>query len=195
MSDSDIVVALTGLAECFESLGVSYLVGGSVATSVHGIPRATLDVAVVADLPNSAVESMVSALESTFYIDGDMIRSAIATSTSFNIIHLATMLKIDVFVLKLRPFDQGAFARRRPDSLDDSAGARVFPLATPEDMIVHKLEWYRLGGEVSERQWLDVLGVLKVQGSALDLISLRRWTQELGLSDLLSRAFEETGLV
>ena len=106
----------------------------------------------------------------------------------FNAIHLAPMLKVDVYILSLRPFDQESFRRRRPAALEDRVGAREFALDTPEDTILHKLEWYRAGGEVSERQWGDIVGVLRVQTDSLDHAYLTRWAAELGVSDLLDRA-------
>ena len=188
MISSDIVDALTPVIEAFEALAVPYLVGGSVATSVYGVPRSTLDVDVVAAMTADAVDPFVTALETHYYIDKDMIRDAIRRRASFNVIHLETMLKVDVFVLKERAFDNEAFRRRRRDTLEEGEAAKLVHVASPEDMILHKLEWYRKGGEVSERQWRDVLGVIKVQSSGLDVPYMQRWAGELGIQDLLERA-------
>jgi hypothetical protein len=65
--------------------------------------------------------------------------------------------------------------------------------ASPEDTVLAKLEWYRLGGEVSERQWRDVLGVLRARGSQLDLEYMRKWAGELHVGDLLERGLQEAG--
>ncbi len=65
-------------------------------------------------------------------------------------------------------------------------------VASAEDTLLAKLEWYRMGGEVSERQWRDVLGALKVQAGALDLEYLHRWASELGVDDLLERALTQS---
>jgi hypothetical protein len=120
-----------------------------------------------------------------------MIRDAIRRRDAFNVIHLATMLKVDVFVSKLDTYDVTAFARcvRRP--LDVAPDARMFDITSPEDIILRKLEWYRLGGAVSERQWGDVVGVLRIQRDALDMVYVRRWATELHLADLLDRALGE----
>jgi hypothetical protein len=109
------------------------------------------------------------------------------------VIHLATMMKVDVFLPKPRAFDREAFARVVHEPLGDGDDRR-FPLTTAEDIVIHKLEWYRLGGDVSQRQWADVIGVLKLQSSALDRDYLTRWTSDLGVDDLLTRALAEAGL-
>lgn len=193
MISSDIVDALTPVIEAFEALAVAYLVGGSVATSTYGVPRATLDVDIVAAMTMDTVDPFVASLESNYYVDGAMVRDAIQRRASFNVIHLETMVKVDVFMLKERAFDNEAFRRRRRDTLEEGEAARLFDLASPEDMVLHKLEWYRKGGEVSERQWRDVLGVLKVQSNELDLLHLERWAKELGIEDLLQQALTASG--
>ena len=191
----DVTAAVTPVVETLEALDVSYRIGGSVATSAYGTPRATLDVDMVCDLGLSAVQLFVTALEDRYYVDADMVRDAIRRRASFNVIHLETMLKVDIFVLKRRSFDQQAFRRGLEDTLAEVEGARRFMLSTPEDMILHKLEWFRLGGEISERQWHDVLGVLKVQSSSLDRFYLDHWAGQLGLEDLLHRAMVDAGLI
>ena len=175
-------------------VGASYRIGGSVASSALGVPRSTLDVDVVTDLETSQVTAFVTALEADYYIDADAIRDAIARRASFNLIHLGTMLKIDVFIIGSRPFDRIAFARHVDRPLVEDQGAPTFSLRSPEDVILKKLEWYRLGGEVSDRQWTDAIGVLKVQRDRLDLDYLRRWAADLGVSDLLARALDAAGL-
>ncbi len=193
MTAPDILAATGPVADALEDLGVAYHVGGSVASSVYGVARATLDVDLVADLDQDAIRAFVERLEASYYVDEDMIRDAVTRRSSFNVIHHATMLKVDVFVLADRPFEQEAFSRRREDTLDDHEGARVFPIASAEDTVLHKLLWYRKGGGVSERQWHDVLGVLRVQGDALDRSHMDRWAAALDLEELLARARREAG--
>lgn len=188
--NEDLRAALAPVADALEALGVEYRVGGSVASSALGVGRSTLDIDLVAALPARHVDAFVQHLGDAYYVDGDMIRDAIRRRSSFNVIHLATMMKIDVFILKERAFDLEAFARVTCSPLDENHD-RVFPLTTAEDIILHKLEWFRLGGGVSERQWEDVLGVFRIQGGALDLGYLDRWARELGVDDLLARARTE----
>jgi hypothetical protein len=191
---SDLVAALAPVVAALEGAGAAYRIGGSVASSALGVPRSTLDVDVVTDLGPEQVAGFASALEADYYVDADMIRDAIARRACFNLIHLATMLKIDVFIVGLRPFDRVAFARRVDRPLGEEPDARTFALRSPEDVILKKLEGYRIGGEVSERQWTDAVGVLKIQGGRLDLDYLRRWAADLGVADLLAKALAHAGL-
>ena len=195
MSVPDILKAIQPVARAFHDLAVSYYVGGSVASSAYGRARATLDVDVVADLKEEHVEPLVRRLGSEYYIDGGMVLDAVERRSSFNVVHLPTMIKVDVFVLKTRNYDQEAMRRKKIDTLDEEHGSAQVYLASPEDLILNKLEWFRLGWEVSERQWGDVLGVIKVQGESLDRGYLKHWAVQLGLSDLLERAFREAGVV
>ncbi len=188
MNTPDIVAALAPIVEIFERLAIPYSVAGSVASSAHGVARATLDVDLVADLRSEHVDPLVAAISGDYYVDRAAALDAIARRAMFNVVHLATMLKVDIYVLTSRSFDRESFRRRGQALLDDREGARLYSLDTPEDTILHKLEWYRAGGEVSERQWSDVIGVLQVQLGALDLGYLARWAGELGVADLLERA-------
>ncbi len=195
MSNSnDLLRTLLPVVEAMESLRVAYRIGGSVASSALGVPRSTLDVDIVCDLRASQVDRFVAALEMDYYADADMIRDAIRRHASFNLIHLGTMLKVDVFIVKDGAFDRTSFARHVDRPLTDEPNARRFSFRSPEDVILRKLEWYRLGGELSERQWIDAIGVLKVQQHALDVAYLRRWAADLRIADLLDRAFEQAGL-
>lgn len=194
MNTPDILTATEPVAEAFEKLGVHYYIGGSVASSVYGIARSTMDVDMVSDLKPKHVRSLVKMLEPSYYIDEDMILDAIRSGSSFNLIHLETMLKIDVFITKNEPYDIETFKRRRKDTLDEERETAEFFLASPEDIILNKLAWYRLGGGVSDRQWKDVLGVLKVQGDSLDQNYLLHWASELKLKDLLEKAFRDSGI-
>ncbi len=186
-----ILAAITPIVEALEQLGVNYHIGGSVASSIHGIIRATIDADLVADLELKHVRPLVKLLEADYYIDEDAVRDAVKRRSSFNAIYLDAMLKVDVFVPKLRLFDQEELRRTQLQPLIE--GARPFYVASPEGTILNKLEWFRMGGEVSDRQWNDILGVLKVQGSNLEMIYLRRWAAALQVTDLLERALVDAG--
>lgn len=189
----DPVPMLLRVAEALEALGVSYLVGGSYASITHGIVRSTLDVDFVADLHPQHIAPFVTALAAEFYADADSMLDAIQhrdSLSSFNLIHHATMLKVDVFILRSRPFDQASFARRRATVITREPERSAW-VSSAEDIILAKLEWFRMGGETSERQWRDVLGVVKVQQAKLDEDYLREWAAVLEVSDLLDRALAE----
>ena len=192
MTASDLLSALTPVVDAFDALGVPYFVGGSLASSAHGVPRASHDADVVADLDAPHVVPLVTRLDPTYYVEVGRVRAAVVARRSFNLIHLATMFKIDVFVSKRRPFDREALYRARPAPLDDAADARLFRLASPEDTILAKLEWFRAGGEVSDRQWSDIVGVLKLMGPRIDKEYLGRWATALRVRDLMDRALAES---
>jgi hypothetical protein len=185
---------LVPVIDVFEKLGIRYYIGGSVASSAHGIARSTQDIDIIADLHLQHARLLTDALTQSFYVDFEMVQEAIQRRTSFNLVHFESMTKIDVFVLKPRSFDLQALERVSSSGLQNSVGERQFQLASPEDTILNKLEWYRQGGEVSERQWTDVLGVLKVQSKSLDRAYLLRWAVQLGVDDLLKRSLEDAGL-
>jgi hypothetical protein len=183
------IAAIAPVVAEFERLGVAYYIGGSIASSVLGIPRSTLDVDIVADLAPKHVAPLVDALKTKYYIDGAMILDAIARRSCFNLIHLETSFKVDVFVVKNRSYDRQVFSRiNKPHAKPETPS---FFLASAEDIILAKLEWYRLGDEVSERQWSDVIGVMKINGPSLDRAYLERWAGELGVVDLLAKAWHE----
>ncbi|NQU23602.1 MAG: hypothetical protein HQ567_20155 [Candidatus Nealsonbacteria bacterium] len=191
MSLSEIAEAVAPLVAEFQRLRVEYYLGGSVASSTHGLPRATLDVDLVAGLAAEHVKPLVAALQSSYYIDAGMILDAIAREACFNLIYLKTSFKVDVFVAKTREYDRVALQRKQTKALDlENPGSQFF-FASAEDVILSKLEWFRLGDEVSDAQWRDVIGVLKVQEATLDRSYLRKWATELAVADLLDKAWRE----
>ena len=188
----DILAAITPIVEALEEFGIPYHIGGSVASSLYGIPRLTIDADLVADIRMEHVRPLIRQLETDYYIDEDMIRDALRRQSSFNVIHQDTILKVDIFIPKSRLFDQEELYRVQQEVLLE--GTRPFNVASPEGTILNKLEWYRMGGEVSDRQWNEILGVLKVQGTSLDMAYLQRWAANLNVTDLLERALVDAGL-
>jgi hypothetical protein len=181
------------VADALEALGVPYLIGGSLACAVHGVPRATMDAGLVADLRLEHADPLTRALGGAFYVDAESIREAVLHQRSFNVIHLETMFKVDVFVRKKRAFDDSQFARRTAQIVATDP-ERVAFVGSAEDTLLAKLEWYRIGGETSERQWRDVLGIVQVQADRLDVDYLRQWGKPLGVVDLVERALNEAGI-
>ena len=193
MTAPDLVAALLPVIEALDRLGVRYYVGGSVASSIHGVPRASIDADLIAELGAGRVAPLAARLSALYYLDEGRMRDAVARRLSFNVIHLATMFKIDVFVSKGRPFDLEASGRARLEALGESPDAPKAMVGSPEDTLLAKLEWYRRGGESSERQWSDVLGLLRVRTGRLDLAYLAEWARALGVADLLERASRQAG--
>lgn len=178
------------VTQTLEHLEITYAVGGSLASSLHGVMRSTLDVDIVADMKMEHIQPLVAALSKEFYADDEMMHDAIERHSSFNLIHYETAFKVDIFIRKLRSFD-GMQLERRQESVIATDPEESIYVTSPEDTVLAKLEWYRMGGEVSERQWRDILGVLKIRAGELELAYLRKWANELKVSDLLERALEE----
>jgi hypothetical protein len=192
MSSSPVRVTLA-IITALERHGIQYHLGGSFASSVHGVPRHTRDADLVADIALRDVSSFVADLRTEYYVDAEMIRDAIHRRASFNLIHLASGFKVDIFVLGSTPFDVSEFERRIRVQFDEETRREVF-VKSPEDTVLHKLLWYREGGEVSERQWTDVIGILKTQGDRLDLYYLRQWADQIQVRDLLDGALDACGI-
>ncbi|MCP4657936.1 MAG: hypothetical protein GY856_21215 [bacterium] len=187
MAGDEALVTVLDLVDVFEEMKIPYHVGGSLASSVHGVPRQTHDLDLVTDLPMAAAAILVLRLQDRFYLDAEMIRRAIRRRSSFNLIHLATGLKIDVFIHGRGAFDRMEFRRHAPQRLLEDP-PRDLVVKSAEDIVLRKLEWYRLGSEASDRQWNDILGVIRTQADQLDRDYLRQWASELSVADLLERA-------
>jgi len=189
MQNEPIEVTLK-VTHVLESLSIPYLIGGSLASALYGMVRTTQDSDPVAEMQPEHLQLFISALQDEFYLDEEMIAESIQRHSSFNIIHRETMFKVDVFIPRPCPFLQSQLIRARMQTfLFETEVSAKF--ASPEDTILAKLEWYRLGNEVSERQWRDVLGVLKTRAGTLELSYLQKWADELKVSDLLERALKE----
>ncbi|HBL28079.1 MAG TPA: hypothetical protein DD490_14700 [Acidobacteria bacterium] len=188
----DLWTAVLPVVDALEALGVPYHVGGSIASSFLGIARATQDADLVAALRPEHATPFTQALTGTFYADPERIANAIRSRKSFNVIHLGTAYKVDVFVSKDTAFAHANMARRVTREVPGLERSLSFSAA--EDIVLHKLLWYAEGGGVSDRQWYDLQGVLRLQAKALDRAYLHLWADRLGVSGLLQRAEEEAGL-
>ena len=176
--------------DILEDLALRYHLGGSFASAIHGVPRQTMDADLVVDLSPERVSLLVDRLRGDFYVDLGVARDAVARHGSFNAIHLSSGFKVDFFAKGPAEYDEVELERSvvLRISNDPPKTARV---KTAEDTILRKLQWFRDGGELSERQWKDVLGVLAAAGESLDCGYLRSWADGLGISDLLDRAVAE----
>ncbi len=171
-----------------DALQVLHTIGGSIASSFAGEPRATVDIDIVAALEERHVEALVAALSAEYYVDADALRRAVRNRASVNLVHQATQLKVDLFVAGGTPLDARQLARRQAVEFPDGRRLYVHP---PEDILLQKLRWYRRGGEVSDRQWRDIVAIVRVQGGRLDLEYLRECAGLVGVSDLLDRALAD----
>jgi hypothetical protein len=180
----DVVREVTAV---FDRLQIPDALGGSWASSFYGEPRSTRDADITVEPFAGRETDLVSSFGPDYYLSLDGVTQAVRDRSAFKIINTIAGFKVDVFVANNTPFRRSILIRRVPIT---SAGDSWHPLVmiTAEDTILLKLEWYRLGGEISERQWLDVQGIFRVQAERLDQPYLDRWAKELGVADLLGDA-------
>jgi hypothetical protein len=185
---NDAVDVALRLGEGFDRIGIAYFLGGSLASSLQGEPRATNDIDFVVDLRKGQVAELAKELGPDFDVDTEALEEAATRRSSWNLYYLPFAMKIDLFILKTGPFDLSEFSRRGRVEL---APGKSLAIKSPEDTVLRKLLWYRAGGETSSTQWRDVVQVLKVGRDRIDQSYLDRWAGELGVSDLLARVREE----
>ncbi len=183
-------LVLAEVVRVLEQEGITYVLVGSMASSMHGMYRSTADIDFLADIKPDQVFPLLKALESKFYVDELAVRQAIAERRSFNAIHLDSVFKIDIFIPKADDFAQQQLKRRQLRRIAPDLDQEVY-VATAEDTILAKLRWYRAAGEVSANQWHDVLGILGANRSELDQDYLREWAEKLNVQDLFQRAVAE----
>ena len=177
---------ISQLASALERVGIPYVIGGSVASSVRGIVRATIDVDVVARIGVGQTEALAAALGPDWYADADQMRDSIVAGRAFNIIYLPFVQKVDVFPAT-EEFHRSQLERATKVPIPFLGDSAEYPVASAEDILLAKLQWYRMGGEVSERQWTDIAGILAV-APGLDAAYLRTWAVRLRVADLLDKA-------
>ena len=184
-------VSLSAVAEAFDRLRISYLIGGSLASAAWGVLRATIDVDILARIHETHADAFAAALGPDWYADPEMIRSSIRAGRSFNLIHRISGQKFDIFPATAE-FHTSELQRASMVPLDLIGASQTFPVATAEDILVAKLEWYAPGNEVSERQWSDITGIL-TSNPGLDLDYVQTWARRLRVDRLLARALEQLG--
>ena len=184
--------AFARLLEVLRLMEIRYEVGGSVASSAHGIPQSTLNMDLVVDLAADQIEEFAAALQPEFYADATLIRESFRQGRAANLIHMGTGWKFDLFPLRGDEYSRVEFSRRVWREVSpDGIGRVECAVASPEDTVLRKLQWYRAGNETSERQWNDLRGVLRACGSSLDMVYMRRWAGETGIADLLEKLLAE----
>ena len=181
---------LSQVTTTLEQNGVAYVLVGSFASSIHGMYRSTADIDILADITTEQVRALFEALRDSFYLDEPIMREAVAQGRSFNAIHFDSVFKVDIFVAGSNEFSITQLKRRVSRRLSPDKDDTVY-VATAEDTVLAKLQWYRAGNESSSTQWNDVLGILATSRNSLDLTYLQKWSNRLGLTDLLERAFTQ----
>lgn len=191
MSESEEYLVLKQLTDALDDLKIDYAIGGSIASSLYGKVRFTQDADITVAALGDKAERLYDVLKESFYISKDAMYQAISNRSSFNIIHLKSAFKIDIFIQKGDDFHRQLFLRRRKVKLVESIN-HLFDIVSAEDIILLKLQWYQSAGCVSERQWSDVLGVLTVQSQSLDMKYLKSCSDRLSLGDILQKAIQES---
>lgn len=180
------------MATLFETLNIPYLVGGSVASSLLGESRSTQDLDLVISISLSTAQQLIRVMEQEFYISESAVVEAVTEKRSFNVIHLTSLEKIDIFVIGDDAFSRSKMNRRQLYKINESE--KGIYMYSAEDIILQKLYWYLLSATESQKQWRDVLGVLKVQGERLDFNYLNQWAEILKVQSLLELALQQAGL-
>ena len=189
--DLDNLTVLREVLSAFDSLGIAYAIGGSWASSYYGEPRMTRDADISVDPFAGREQDFADRFGADYYVSVDAMREANRSRSTFNVIHTSTAFKVDVFVRKDDPFETSVMARRRTGEVGESDSSPLV-WVSPEDVILLKLRWYRLGNEISDRQWSDILGVMRTQRGTLDEDYMSHWAEAIGVADLLERARSES---
>jgi hypothetical protein len=186
----DLIDALEPVIQVFCELGIQHFIGGSIASSFHGATRSTMDVDVICDMTEAQAVLLISRFSKDFYISPTAVETAVRGKSCFNLIHLPTSFKVDVFVSRRRPFDIDSMRRATLETLGTTKTLKV-PIATAEDSIISKLEWYRLTNETSERQWDDVTRLVRLLGEHADIPYLRHAADTVEVRNLLERLLSQ----
>jgi len=190
--EHDLLVAMIPVIEAFECLGIRHYLSGSIACSIHGLPRGAQDIDFLADIQLEHVCPLIDHLQAAYTINAQALRDAIAQRNAFTLLHLSSLVKVDIMLPRGTAFD--SLVSQRAQQLSLIEGYKPLWIASPEDVVLLGLEWYRDGEATADDQWNDILGVLKVQAPTLDLTYLRHVAQTLNISGLLEQAFIDAGI-
>jgi hypothetical protein len=169
---------LENLRTALDSVGVPYMVTGSLVSSVHGVPRATQDIDVVIEPSREQLSALMEYFgEPSYDSDTDDALDALRRRSMFSVVDRRGIWKIDFIVRKERPFSKRELGRRQKVEI---LGVSLYA-ATAEDVLLAKLEWAKLGE--SERQIRDVAGIIQIQGANLDIDYVERWVAALEIED------------
>jgi len=174
------------LVTCLDRFGIEYFFAGSLASSLHGLYRQTNDIDLVARVRLDQTDALAKELQPEFYADVQMMRSSILHGRSFNLIHLRTSFKFDIFPLTGSFHESEMLRREIVDGARAGLEGVMLPIASAEDTILSKLSWYRGADQSSSQQWNDLTCVVKVKRDVLDRAYLSYWAKELGVEDLLN---------
>ncbi len=192
IQEHDLPVAMIPIIEVFECLGIPYYLSGSIACSVYGLPRGAQDIDVVADIQAKQISPLVKHLQGAYTINAQALRDAIAQRNAFSLLHLSSLIKVDVMLPRGTPFD--SLVSQRAQQLSLIEAYQPIWIASPEDVVLMGLEWYRECGATADDQWNDLLGVVKVQAPTLDLTYLCHVALTLNVSGLLEQALIDAGI-
>lgn len=192
IQEPDLLMAMIPVIEVFEQLSVRYYLSGSIACSVYGFPRGAQDIDFVADMQIENVSPFVELLRGSYTINEQALHDAIQKRSVFSLLHVSSLMKVDVFLPHSLPFD--SLVLQRSQQLPLLEGYHPLWIASPEDIVLMRLEWYRSSGATADDQWNDILGVLKVQAQNLDLAYLRDKANTLKVSDPLEQALIDSGI-
>lgn len=191
-STADLLDAIVPLSATFEEAEIPYYIQGTVANSLYGMQRATFAVDFVVDLYLEHIDNLQQQLKPFYAIDTQIMRDAVYSQTYFEIVHIESLIKINVLLSQKLDFEKQAHNRiKRHRLLENSPSVYV---ASPEDSVLTQLRIYRVEGETADDLWNEILGVLKVQGTSLDFAYLEQWAQKLKIADLLRKGYVDAGL-
>ena len=192
MQEHDLQAAMIPVIEALQRLGLCYYLSGSIACSIYGLPRGAQDIDVVADMQTKHVSPLVKHLREAYVVNEQACYHAIAQQSTFSLLHLSSLVKVDVILKHDTSFD--SLVSQRVQQLSLIEGYQHLWIASPEDVVLMRLKWYRDGEAPADDQWNDILGVLKVQAPTLNLNYLRHVAQTLNVSGLLEQALIDAGI-